>query len=444
MNARATASDMAAERITRALSPLGDDPRSIDGLVVAIGDARFVLLGEPTHGTDEVYRLRASITRRLLAERGFDAVAIEADWPDALRVNEYVRRRGTDPDGRAALGGFAGRFPTWMWRNEVVLDFVEWLRHAELDVGFYGLDLYSMYASIALVLRYLDANEPAAAVRARERYACLERFGADTSRYAMEVGPGGARNCAREVTEQLVELRARVLAERNAGSVEADELFAAEQNARLVQNAEAYYRCMFEGSVTTWNLRDRHMADTLDDLASHLDRRLGRPCKIVVWAHNSHLGDARATEMGALGERNVGQLVRERYGRDAFLVGFTTYEGTVTAASDWDRPAEVKRLRPALDGSFEALFHRTGVARFLLLPDARRALPVELERECLERAIGVVYRPRSERTSHWFHARLARQFDAVVHVDRTTAVVPLEPGTGWHGGEAPETFPFAV
>lgn len=432
-------------RVRNELVALDGSEREHDALLDAIGDARFVLLGEPTHGSHEVYRDRARITLRLLAERGFDAIAVEADWPDALRVDDYLKGRGSDPDANAALLGFADRFPTWMWRNREVVDFVERLRSLGRDreVGFYGLDLYSMYSSIEHVLRYLDSVDPAAAARARERYECFGRFDEDTSRYASHVGLGLGEDCERVATEQLVELRQRMFETRFAGKTD-DALFYAEQNARLVKNAEAYYRNMFGGSVTTWNLRDRHMIDTLGALVQHLDHRLGRPCKIVVWAHNSHLGDARATEMGRVGELNVGQLARERYGRDAFLVGFTTYDGTVTAASAWDRPPEVKTIRPALPGSFEAVFHATRVPRFMLLPDADGRLPAELRHQRLERAIGVVYRPDTERASHWFEARLADQFDAVVHLDRTSAVEPLERGTGWLGGEAPETYPFAV
>ena len=427
------------EQIAGALRPLDGGANEYDPLIAAIGGARFVLLGEPSHGSHEVYLDRARITQRLIAECGFDGVVIEADWPDAHRVDDYVKGVGHDRDANAALMGFAGRFPTWMWRNQDVLQFVEWMRLAAPHASFYGMDLYSLYASIDAVLRHLDSVDPAAAKRARERYECFHRFGADTSRYAMHAGIGIGDDCERQALEQLEDMRTRALAR-----MEDEAVFSAEQNARLVANAELYYRKMFSGSVTTWNLRDRHMTDTIGAIVQHLDRRLGRACKLVVWAHNSHLGDARASEMGDSGELNVGQLMRERHGRDAFLVGFTTYDGTVTAASSWDRPPELKRVRPAIEGSFEALFHETGVPRFVLLPDADGRLPSELRHARLERAIGVVYRPKTERASHWFEARLADQFDAVVHLDRTSAVEPLEKSAGWTGGEAPETYPFAV
>lgn len=428
-----------ARQISGALRPLDGSPREYAPLLDAIGDARFVLLGEPTHGTHEVYLDCARITQRLIAEHGFDGVVVEADWPDTHRVDEYIKARSRDPDANEALMGFAGRFPSWMWRNRGVLAFVEWMRLSAPHASFYGMDLYSLYASIDAVLRYLDTVDATAAARARGRYDCFRRFGADTSRYATEAGLGIDGDCQEQAVEQLKEMRARAVAR-----LDDEGLFSAEQNARLVCNAETYYRNMFAGSVATWNLRDRHMADTIGAIVGHLDHRLGRACKLVVWAHNSHLGDARATEMGESGELNVGQLMRERHGRDAFLVGFTTYDGTVTAASSWDRPPEVKRVRPAIAGSFEALFHETGVPRFVLLPDESRRLPSELRHERLERAIGVVYRRETERASHWFRARLADQFDAVVHLDRTSAVEPLEKSAGWAGGEAPETYPFAV
>ena len=336
-----------------------------------------------------------------------------------------------------------------MWRNTVVVEFVEWLRaHNDAlpagapKVGFYGLDLYSLYTSIEAVLDYLDRVDPEAARRARARYSCFEHFGGDTTSYAYAAGYGAAESCEPGVVEQLVELRRRAseLANRD-GRVARDEFFHAEQNARLVKNAEEYYRSMFRGRVSSWNMRDRHMAETLDALVAHLSAE-GRAAKVAVWEHNSHLGDARATEMGEGGEWNVGQLVRERHPRDCVLVGFTTHRGTVTASSDWDEPGRRKRVRPALEGSYEALFHEAGGGRFMLNlrePGAARDL-LSLPR--LERAIGVIYRPETERLSHYFHARLAEQFDAVLHFDETRAVEPLDPAAHWTAGdEPPETYP---
>jgi erythromycin esterase-like protein len=431
-------------------SPLTGAKEDYDPLLEMVGDARFVLLGEASHGTSEFYRERAQITKRLITEKGFRAVAVEADWPDAYRVNRYVRGASADASANDALGDFK-RFPTWMWRNTDVLDFVGWLRdHNDAlsdqarKVGFYGLDLYSLFTSIEAVLAYLDKVDPEAARRARYRYSCFEDFGEDSQSYGYAASFGLSEPCENEVVSQLEELRRRAAEyARRAGWVAADEFFYAEQNARLVKNAEQYYRSMFRGHTLSWNLRDRHMAETLDALASYLDQQ-GSRAKVVVWEHNSHLGDARATESGESGQLNVGQLVRERYGREAALVGFTTYTGTVTAASDWDGPAERKLVRPALPQSYELLFHLTPPPRFLLVTRDNEKLAAALRAERLERAIGVIYRPQSERLSHYFRARLSDQFDAVMHFDDTRAVEPLERTARWETGELPETYPFAL
>src|SRR5215207_3319664 len=362
---------MLADAVRKAAHPLTGGAADYDPLMELIGDARFVLIGEASHGTHEFYRERAQITKSLITEKGFTAVAVEADWPDAYRVNRYVRARGDDAESVDALSGFK-RFPTWMWRNADVLDFVGWLRahndalpRSAAKVGFYGLDLYSLHASMEAVLGYLDQIDPEAAKRARYRYSCFDHFGEDTQAYGYAVGFGLTESCEDEVISQLVELRRRAAeyASRD-GRVAEDEFFFAEQNARLVKNAEEYYRSMFRGQASSWNLRDRHMVETLHALVAHLNGRSEGGAKVVVWAHNSHLGDARATEMGERGEWSVGQLVREKYGGESVLVGFTTYAGTVTASSDWDAQPERKRVRPALKDSYEALFHEVGIARF--------------------------------------------------------------------------------
>jgi erythromycin esterase-like protein/predicted phosphoribosyltransferase len=418
-----------------------------------VGDAHFVLIGEASHGTSEFYAARARMTRRLIEERGFCAVAAEADWPDAYRVNRYVRGRGDDATAEEALRGFE-RFPAWMWRNTAVLDFAGWLREhndrlsrdERAKAGFYGLDLYSLYRSVHEVISYLDRVDPAAAARARERYSCFDQFSGDDAQvYGFAAAFGAGEACERAVVEQLVDLqRHAVEYARRDGLMAEDELFYAEQNARTVRAAEEYYRTMFSGRVSSWNLRDRHMADTLDALAGHLARQRGTPAKIVVWAHNSHLGDARATETAASGELNVGQLVRERYPGDCRLVGFTTYTGTVTAADDWEGPAERKWVRPALADSVEELLHEVGEKEFMLRFDAAPRSADVLRSAGPERAIGVIYRPETERQSHYFRARLADQFDAVIHVDETRAAEPLERTGRWEEGEIPETYPFAV
>jgi erythromycin esterase-like protein len=415
-------------------------------LLEAIGDAKLVLLGEASHGTEEFYRARAELTKALIVERGFNFVAVEADWPDAYRVNRWVRGASDESGAEAALGDFT-RFPRWMWRNTEVVDFIGWLRErnkqvAERErVGFYGLDLYSLHRSIEAVLTYLRKVDPEGAEHARYRYSCFEMFGQDPQAYGYASTRGLTRDCEDEVTSQLVDLRRRALdyATRD-GRVAADEFFFAEQNARLVANAETYYRAMFGSRADSWNVRDRHMMETLDSLLKYVGG--GKPGKAVVWAHNSHLGDARATQMAAAGELNLGQLVRERFGEDAFLVGFTTHAGTVTAARNWEDPAERRQVRPSLPGSYEHLFHETGGERFLLLlgeGSARQALWAER----LERAIGVIYRPESERVSHYFRARLPEQFDAVFHIDRTSALQPLE-RWAYEEADLPETFPSGM
>jgi erythromycin esterase-like protein len=338
-----------------------------------------------------------------------------------------------------------------MWRNTVVVEFIEWLRaHNDAlppgaeKVGFYGLDLYSLHASMKAVLTYLEKVDPEAAARARERYSCFDHVGEDTQAYGLMTRLNLSKSCEEEVVAQLLELQRRAADDaRRGGQLAEDELFYAEQNARLVRNAEAYYRAVFLEEVSSWNLRDRHMAETLDALVTHLDRKAGR-AKVAVWEHNSHLGDARATETGQRGELNVGQLAREKYAGEAVLVGFTTHHGTVTAASDWGKPAERKRVRPALAGSYETLFHAVRRDRFLMILNDSDVMVQELSVTRLERAIGVIYRPETERQSHYFRARLAEQFDAVLHFDETRALKPLETTETWETGELPETFPFAV
>ena len=435
--------------IRDAAHPITGRADDYDLLLDLIGDAQVVLLGEASHGTHEFYRERARITRRLIEEEGFAAVAVEADWPDAYRVNRWVRGRSDDRDGFQALGDFE-RFPRWMWRNRDVLQFIDWLQRHNAEqpedrrAGFYGLDLYSLFASMQEVIRFLEKVDPEAAARARYRYSCFDAFGEDTQAYGYAAEFGVTRSCEDQAVQQLLEVQRNraALAERNS-RVPEDDLFYAEQNARLVRNAEEYYRTMFRGRVDSWNLRDRHMSETLDALLGHLGRGGGH-ARVVVWEHNSHIGDARATEMGEIGEWNVGQLTRERMGDQSMLVGFTTYSGTVTAASDWDGPAERKRVRPALPESFEALFHTVGIPAFLLPLRGNARLLEALEKPRLERAIGVIYRPESERTSHYFEAQLTHQFDAVIHIDETRAVEPLDATAGDLTGEPPESFPSGL
>jgi erythromycin esterase-like protein len=432
--------------VRQAAKPLAGRTSDWDALLDPIGDARFVLIGEASHGTHDFYATRAEITKRLIAERGFSAVVAEADWPDAYRVNCYVRGAGDDPTANDALSGFQ-RFPAWMWRNRVVEEFIDWLREHNAGVsddrqrvGFYGMDLYSLNASIAAVIGYLNSVDPDAARRAQERYSCFEFFNHDPETYGYATSSGAAEDCEDAVIEQLREMQRRGDFLGQGGTLAEDDEFAAEQNARLVANAEEYYRSMFRGRASSWNLRDRHMVETIGALSDYLGRHDAEP-KLVVWAHNSHLGDARATEMGRGGEWNVGQLVRERWGEAAFLLGFSTHAGTVTAATNWGDAAQTKTVVASLDGSYERLFHETGIDRFILNIRDDERLRAALRTERLERAIGVIYRPETERTSHYFLANLAEQFDALIHLDTTRALEPLEPYAPLPEHELPETYP---
>ena len=436
-------------------APDGMPPREV--LEDLIGDARVVLIGESSHGTHEFYDARAQITKWLIEEKGFTAVAAEADWPDAYRVNRYVRGTGDDQSPEEALRGFQ-RFPAWMWRNTVVRDFVGWLRwhngrcaaDGRRQTGFYGLDLYSLHRSADEVIGYLERVDPAAAARARARYACFDHSdGDDGQAYGYAAAFGAGPSCERQAVEQLIELQ-RDAAEylRHDGQPAEDELFYAQQNAITVRNAEAYYRGMFRGRVTSWNMRDAHMAQTLGALLEHLDRHGGAEpanvAKVVVWAHNSHVGDARATEVSADGQLTIGQLAREQYGDSCRLIGFSTYSGTVTAASDWGGVAERKVVRPALPGSIEELLHETGRPSFIVPMHDGSPAAQALEVVRLGRAIGVIYLPQTERQSHYFHVRPSDQFDAMIHIDSTRALEPLEPTSVWVAGENPETYPTGL
>lgn len=439
---RARGSKGLARLVAEAADPIDDiDSTRIDALLDRIGDSRLVLLGEATHGTSEFYRMRARITRELIASRGFSFVAVEADWPDAARIDEYVR--GAPRRSKHDFTPFT-RFPTWMWRNEEVLSFVEWLRARNADssgrhAGFHGLDLYSLFTSIGAVLEYLDDVDPVAARVARHRYGTLTPWQRDPAAYGEAVLAGRY-----ESSEQAVVAMLRDMLARRVDYVvkDGERFFDAAQNARLVADAERYYRAMYYGSAMSWNLRDAHMFDTLRTLLAFY----GPDSKGVVWEHNSHVGDATATEMSVRGEHNVGQLCRAQYGEQAYIVGFGTDRGTVAAASAWDEPMERMRVVPACDGSYERICHDAGVPAFSLhLRQPRhQALREELAVPLLERAIGVVYRPQTERQSHYFHASLPWQFDEYVWFDETHAVRPLEGLPGPHPAELPDTYPFGL
>jgi erythromycin esterase-like protein/predicted phosphoribosyltransferase len=428
-------------------APGGVPPRAeLDDL---IGDARIVLIGESSHGTHEFYSARAEMTKWLIEEKGFCAVAAEADWPDALRVDRYVRGLGEDASADDALSGFE-RFPAWMWRNTVVRDFVDWLadrnQRSDTKAGFYGLDLYSLHRSMHEVVAYLETVDPLAAERARKRYACFDHLAADDGQsYGFAAAFGAGESCERQAVEQLVDMRSSALTyARNGDPEEDDAAFYAERNAWAVRNAEEYYRTMFAGRVSSWNLRDQHMAQTLDALVTHLELRSRSAARIVVWAHNSHVGDARATEVATEGQVNLGQLARQRYGQACRLIGFSTFGGTVTAAGEWGGVAQRKVVVPALAGSVEELFHETDIKEFLVRCDVDGAAADAMRTVRLARAIGVIYSPQTERQSHYYHVRPADQFDAVIHIDRTRAVEPLDPTSRWIEGETPETYPSGL
>lgn len=440
------------QAVQSAALPLTGSENDYQPLLELIGDAQYVLLGEASHGTHEFYQARADITKLLIKQKGFSVVALEADWPDTYRVNRYVKGLGEDKTARDALGDFE-RFPLWMWRNEVMAGFAEWLRdyndsrHEAGDkVGIYGLDLYSLFRSIEVILAHLEKIDPEAARQAHYRYSCFEHFGEDPQAYGYATHIGISRGCEDEVIDQLLEMRRNAVGYMKAdGEALEDELFYLEQNARIVKNAEEYYRTMFQGRNTSWNLRDRHMVETLENLVTFLDKRRTpeqSPVKVVVWAHNSHLGDARATEMGERGEWNIGQLVREKHEDNARLIGFSTYTGTVTAASHWDGATEVKKVQPGLEGSYEWLFYKAGLKKFLL--PLRGQIRDLLKGPMLERAIGVIYHPHTERISHYFYAHLPQQFDAVFHFDETRGVRPLHYVDQWEEADLPETFPTGL
>jgi erythromycin esterase-like protein len=444
-----TSSDVSLRTLDQVAHPVTGEGADFDALLELVGERHIVMIGEASHGTHEFYRERARLTERLIDELGFNAVTIEGDWPDAYRVNRYVTSASDTTDADEALGGFE-RFPHWMWRNRDVLTFIQWLRARndafadwENKVHFYGLDLYSLRSSIESVVTYLDAVDPGAAARARQRYACFDHVAREGQVYGYALARGAADPCEDQVVEQLLELRQQGDAYlRRDGLMAEDEQFCAEQNALLVHDAEEYYRQMYRAEISSWNLRDTHMANTLDAILHHLSSPQ-RQAKIVVWAHNSHVGDARATEMGERGEYNIGQLARQRYARDTMLIGFSTFSGQVTAASQWGEATERKRVRPARHDSHEALLHQASLDDFWV---ATRDLTRDatLTQDRLERAIGVIYRPESERQSHYFRANLVSQFDAVIHIDHTSALEPLERTALWDTGEPAETYPSGL
>ena len=431
--------------IADAAEPLPDiDDPAFAAMFDRFGDARVVCLGEASHGTSEFYRARAAISRRLIERHGFNIVAVEADWPDAATIDRYVRHR---PARDLEFTAFE-RFPMWMWRNQEVDAFVRWMRQHnegrahERMCGFYGLDLYNLSASMRAVIGFLDDQDPELARLAHRRYGCLDPWAEDPALYGRHSLVEGYARCEVGVIQMLKDLLQKQL---DCFGPECDEWLDAAANARLVKDAEAYYRVMYHGSAESWNLRDRHMFDTLNMI---LDAK-GPQSKAIVWAHNSHIGNAAFTDMGMnRGELNIGQLVKEKWASRARLIGFGTHSGTVAAADDWDSPMRIKQVRPSLPDSHERMSHESGVGRFLLdlrEGEAAPGLRAALMEPRLERFIGVIYRPETERWSHYSEAILPRQFDGWVWFDETKAVTPL-PGElrpGEHR-EVEETYPFGL
>jgi protein-L-isoaspartate(D-aspartate) O-methyltransferase len=436
--AKRVSADETVSAIARHAERFGDIATTkLDGLMDRIGDARIVLIGEATHGTSEFYRMRQRISRELIERKGFSFIAIEGDWPDAARIDHYVRHAQYPASEWTAFA----RFPTWMWRNREVRDFVEWLRtrnhtrDADQRTAFYGLDLYSLNTSIRAVLEYLDRIDPAAAKIARERYGCLTPWQADPATYGHATLTGAYETCEQDVARMLTDLLQK---QRAYATHDGDRFLDAVQNAKLIANAEKYYRIMYYGSRASWNLRDTHMFETLTALLNFH----GPQSKGIVWAHNSHVGDALATEMSARGEHNIGQLCRSAYGQETYLIGFGTHAGTVAAASDWDGPLEIKAVQPSRRDSYEGLCHATGIRHFMLpLRAAPEDVKTQLETARLQRAIGVIYRPETELMSHYFSTVLTRQFDEYIWFDNTEAVHPLQ--TAELKGQ-PDTYPFGV
>lgn len=426
--------------ISRCCEPFGDiESADLTPLLRRVGDARVVLIGEASHGTSEFYRMRARITRELVSRLGFNIVAIEGDYPDTSVLDRAIRGRKRSTLRSAPFS----RFPTWMWHNEEMESFVRWAQEHNKGISdpsrqlsLHGLDLYSLYNSIGAVLDFLDANDPEAAASARVRYGCFSPWETDPATYGRAAVSGKLKGCEDEVVQTLSDL----LESRVAYAlVDGDEMFDAERNATTVREAERYYRIMYYGNRESWNLRDHHMFDTLQAVLAHR----GAKSRAVVWAHNSHVGNAAATEMGIRGEFNIGQLAREYWGHRSYQIGFGTDHGTVAAASNWDEPMQVMKVQPSHEDSYERLCHESGAASFLLpLRHAREPdLTEELLAPHLERAIGVIYRPDSEMVSHYFQAALPAQFDEYIWFDETKAVSPLPvaAGTG-----VPETYPFGL
>lgn len=427
------------EVIHDAAIPLTDSKEKYASLLEQIDGARFVLMGESSHGTHEFYQTRIELTQHLIEEKGFMAVMIEGDWPDAYRIHRYLQGKGDPNQAETALEDFK-RFPTWMWRNTTLPPFLRWLRayndktSCKNKVGFYGLDLYSLNSSMKAVIQYLKKVDPVAAEQAIHSYACFDHLTVAPEVYGYLSSSGVKKSCINEAVSTLSEIQHRAFTYlKRDGMTAEEECFFAIQNARVIKNAEVYYRSMYSGQVLSWNTRDRHMVETIHVLADYLEHRNNKPAKIIIWAHNSHVGDARATEMSERGEVNIGQLMREQH-TDTYSIGFSTHDGFVTAATDWDKPALRQAIVPGFSESYEELFHYVPLKNFILNLRGNETLDHYLKIPRLQRAIGVIYRPETERLSHYFFTHLPYQFDSMIHLDTTSAVRPLVLNKEWQEG----------
>lgn len=408
------------------------DETSLDVILNKVGDTRLVLMGEATHGTMDFYQTRMALSKRLIAEKNFHAIAIEGEWTSAFFIHQFLQGQNGLKEPKEALRGF-NRFPLWMWRNMPMIDFLQWLRQhndnvksPQKKIGFFGLDLYCLNASMEAVIQYLKKHDPASAEKAIHNYACFEQPMIDPQMYGYMVESRYQKACVNEVCNQFLEMQNIAINKIKKESSPDEALFYAVQNARLVKNAEHYYRALFEARAITWNIRDEHMMETVHNLLTFLESKHQEPAKIIIWAHNSHIGDARATEMSDRNEINLGQLVRERFHAASFHLGFSTHHGTVTASDDWDGETLCKTVNPGMAGSYEELFHKLKYKDFFLSLHENEALNKLLKISRLQRAIGVIYRPETELESHYFFTKLPYQFDGIIHLDETKAIEPLD------------------
>ncbi|WP_367606762.1 erythromycin esterase family protein [Legionella sp. W05-934-2] len=440
--------DKLIDLFTHDISPIEiTNTSGFEKIIDGIGEARIVLMGEATHGTEDFYQTRIELSKLLIEKKGFHAIALEGDWPSVYQMHRYILGDEKIDNVYTALNRFK-RFPTWMWGNTTIPPFLNWLRNynhthdSKSKVGIYGLDLYSLHDSMQAIVEYLDQQKPQLAEKAKSRYACFDHIAMDPQMYGYFVNRHLKRSCIKEVSDQLLEMQYQTLSKIKSDKLMQSEVeFYINQNARLIKNAEEYYRVMFEPRAISWNLRDNHMAQTLSNIISHIETKTNSLAKVIVWAHNSHVGDARATEMNDRGEVNLGQIVREHYDISSYLLGFSTFDGTVLASSDWDCPPTIKKVLPALEASYEALFHKVDIKQFYLNLRSDSHLIDLLKHARLQRAIGVIYIPETERLSHYLFSRLPYQFDGIIHLDNTKALSALSLSGELNDGELPDTYP---